>query len=1105
MAGRIPQLSFDMRGSSMDMEADGLLTEEMVDEAVEVVLEPHPEDVREDYRNVWASDDTSEVARMLQASMASKTSRLRSFADVSRKQITVPYLLDADKQRALNSRYRELDIRYLPHNLRDHMEAAADRLLSTVILHSRVPENVPYVDFGGSVVMHVEQGNSNVLVVGGLHDPKDAARAQMNMMRLRVLANDEKAKPITRQMARSILNDEGLYYREGSLQDYDGDRRVGVMSHVYDVPLVEIPAMMEKTGMLLFEGTLHFSSRFFFEESGELEDVGARFELKDGEFSMGFVDSPSHWYSHDWAQFSLYGTDQLINVGDNCYSYKIYENRGDTISFRILRVSSNCRRPRKQYVARPGVPMIEVSSYEHASLVAMESGTLSKVKRRYPKDVWERMVRSAMNDAARSELNFQNQVKAYRNIVAGHKYNGVSTISEKVPATDVHWLVVDSSLYALTRLVLMRRSTRIFTANEMERRALAGCSVFGLMAKALLKPISDAIGATLSPLKTFMDWLVDAFTEDKLVEAAVMPRLVRVDVGRELHAEMEMGGNVASVPHDEYPFREFTAKLIELDAFVEKVLEEAREVESAAVVSNRPEVRVEGKLFDEDLGDFATELGVSEGETLVDKPEWVPFSADDPVVKEVYSYSTDSHTEAQMKEAMYETIRAIKEESNALESWCANVFSKFAGGRGVDASEVSRVKEQYNDFDFWYVTDGVIANESVTGVKGSSFAYSGVYCPQYVTVEDPNGEETYTRLVPVLESEYSDEARGIFRVYNTMSCSYTGLIMVCNGLKVLNGPHIAAGIQVASKMPCNAVMGGLVGGPGCGKTHTIGKSFKKGDMAITPLRSSARDIRLKLQKEKGFSERAAHKCVRTLDSLLVEAGQNAGFSGSKKLPSAFMVHVDESYNTNAGRIYSVLSLLNAKRCMMYGDKMQIEFVVRADMVLTYAAVKYSHVVMRYTIFRFGARILACVNPHYGGTLRTANACDGEVSMTKVMPAIDASEDVKLLVMNQAAKNILFKKYPQFRSKISTVHEAQGSESDVVYLFNFEPRKMSADNPAYLYNQPRYVNVAITRARKRFTYVYTSDHPDLVKQWLKRAEDDSYVQACKDLQTAGESI
>lgn len=1103
MAGRVPELSFAARGMGVDVEPDQTLTPQIVDAAVESVLAPYDEEVRERYRAAWAVDETSEVARMLQSAVISRSSRLKSYSDVSRRPITVNYSLNTEDQVLVSKRYPEMELRFMPNKQHDHPLAAVDRLLSSVKLHSKMPVGMRYPDFGGSVLMHVEQGNVDVVVVGGVHDVKDAARSTMVRMRLRKLAHDTGVSDVTRMMAKSVLDNEGIYFVESSLQTLEGNYTAGAMSHVYDVPLLDIPKMMNRTGMLLFEGVMHFSSRFFFEEEGEMPGVGARFRISGGEFQMGFVDSPSHWYGHKWDDFSCYGADQILRVAGACYSYKVYENRGDTISFRILRVDSDIRNPGPQYVQRPGVPMVAVNSYEHANVSAMVRGRLSAATRLYPKDVWERMVRSAMLDASRGELDFAKHFKSYRSVVAGHKYNGVSTVSEVVKTTQVPWLVVDSALYGLTQVTMLRRTTRAFAASELERRVLAGSSVLSLTLRSFVTTAMKAMGAVVCPIWSLLSSLM-AYNEravDKLVEVSVQTQLVRIDGRTLVHA----AGPRYLVEYQEFPFREQAMKDEALKTFVAAVLEANSSDERGAVRSDQPSVAVEGLLVD--VGGMSVSEVVSGTlvESGADIPSWVPFVGDtDPLIKEEYVQSTEFHTPAQRRDAVVETVRAVDAEYKEIEAWASERFSRYAGGRSPDVDEIGRVREANKNFDFWPVNRGMLQQTSLLGADISTFDYAGVYCPEYVVVIDPGGRSVSTRLVPVEDTVYENAVRAVFRSYKSLPVEYTGLVMVSDGMKILNAPHVSAGLKLASNQSFDAELAIMEGGPGCGKSYTISRNFKAGDMVVTPLRKSAKDLREKLVGLGLLTAKAAFRAVRTMDSVLVEAGKKGGFSDSR-LNSAFMVHVDECFNANAGRVYAVLALLKAQRVMMYGDRLQIEHVVRADVTLLYSQVEARHVVKRWTVFRSAPEVLAVFNRHYDYKLRTANKVRGEVVMLHgEYPVVQAGEDVMLLVMNQASKAVVKKRYSGKSVEIATTHESQGSEADTVILFNFEVRKIGEDNPVYLYNQDRYVNVAVSRAKRKFIYVYLSGHMDTVKKWIGDAVSPALIQECGNLANAGVS-
>lgn len=1103
MAGRVPEMSLGGPSGSQDVEPASLVTPQLVDRAVEQVLRPFPEETRAEYVRAWGADETSEVSKLLQRAMAAEGNRLKSYQDVARKPIIINHALSEAEQESITKRYPDVELIFRPTVGHDHPLAAADRKISDVLLHSRIPAHMRYVDFGGSILMHVEAGNRNVLVVGGLHDKKDAARATIIRMRLRRITGDETASSISREMARSVLANEGEYYVDGSLEKFDQKFRAGVMSHVYDVPLVEVAKMMERCGMLLFEGVMHHSERVHFETEGELPSVGARFRVVEGsrrkkkEFQMGFIDSPSHWYGHSYDQYMHYGADQIMNGSKKRYSYKIHEKRGETISFRVLETGPRTEANSHQYFSRPGVPLVEVSTFEHGSNIDTEAGKLRDVKRRYPEDVWERMVRSAMLDASRGDLNFHKHIRSYRSITAGHMYNGVTTVSEKVPSTDVPWLAVDSAVYALSQVMLMRRGLKVFVGEEMERRLLARGSMVDLLAKATLDSLIAITKLPLWGLKR-TGRFVTGWGEshvNRLIDVAPVPRFVRVDPSTLISSKKLADTPVNSA--SAFPWAEYVSSTADVHQFVEELKAQAKlEEEMAPKADSKGEMRIEGELHGTDEGS-ATYVAGTASEAAGTKPDWVPLEPPGSKVVENYEYFPGAHGPEERRDAVFEAIKACQAEAKTLEVWCADRYTQFAGGRKPDVDEVRRQSEANRDFDFWPVNSGVISN-SILGRAVDDMTEAGVYCPVPVQVLDADGVLVDTNLIPVKEATY--EYGKVFNNHKVIEMDYTGYIMTCRDLTVFNGRQLAAGLRASTGRGFSQEIAGMIGGPGCGKSYSIVKLFKRGDMVVTPLVHSAKSLRRDLVEAGKLTESAAFRCVRTLDSVLCAAG-----SGQKML-TADRVLVDECCNVIAGKYYAVLALLGARRSMMYGDDNQIPPGVRAEMALTYKLVSFPHIVRRWTVFRSAAPVLACFNGHYGDKLRTARVGEGTVKVVHdVNLTLPSTGTLALLVMNQAKKADLRRLYPKNKGQIHTVHEMQGGEADTVILFNFETRKMSDDNPTYLYNRDEYVNVAISRAKFHFVYACLSSHQDLVKKWIERGGTPAFVKGAADAQTAGEPI
>lgn len=1091
-------LSYAGRVARQDVSPETLVTPELVDRAVEAVLESFPEDVRDAHRRAWGNDDTGEVAQQLQAAIVAKSSLLKSYAGIVRQSVTVPYVLKEEQQRSLVRRYPDMDIKFKSTASHDHGLAAADRLLSSIRLHSKIPVGMRYVDFGGSVLMHVERGNVDVCVVGDLHDVKDPARAAMVDMRLKMIAKDPGSSENSRIMAQSILRNEGKYFQRGSLETFTGRFDAGVMSHVYDVPLKEIPAMMARCGMLLFECVMHYSDRFHFEEEGELESVGARFRVSKGRFEMGFVGSPAHWYGHEWGQFIAYGADQVIDAGDHRYSYKVTERRGDTISARILQVGGGARPNVLQHVVRPGVPMIEVSTYEFPTKADVELGRKFRTKRYYPVDIWENMVRSAMQDASNQQLDFRKHVRTYRNLVAGHKYNGVTAVTGTVPTTDVPWLVVDSAVYALTQILLLRREIKSFIATEMERRLVSEKWLPSVAISAFLQTLVTVTGLPLVPLEWLGEKSMRFFEKvvDGVISTAPVKQLVRLDA-----AVLDSSLSVRDTAQPEMlSLQEEAKRLLDIEEFAAAVLEEARKDKEQAPKEDAEVVHVAGERVDESVTAVASS-SVTAYDIASGKPDWLPLSPPGSGVVERYLGSKVGHTPAQRREAVFEAVKVCAAEAQTLEVWCAEKYRKYALGRDPDAVEIGPISEANQDLDFWRVTEGVIG-ESVLGKAPEAFAAAGVYCPRPVEVMD-DGVVRTTTLYPVVEATY--DWKKTFRVHKVIQPEYTGWVLTCRALNVFNGRQVAAGLRASTTLAADYEMGAIIGGPGCGKSYSIAELYARGAMVVTPLRSSAADVRAALVKRKKLTERAAVRCVRTLDSILCEVGSGAG-KERFNVPKAARVYVDECFNALAGKFYAVLSLLGAKEIIVYGDKLQIPPQVRAHIATMYGHIEPQHEIARDSVRRSVDVVLACFNGHYGDKLRTLNRENGEVKMIQgVDNFVKRSDDILYLCMNQADKHKIARLYPDAVGKVYTTNEAQGKDAEEVVLFNFEARKMNPENVMYLYFRPEYVNVAISRAKRFFTYAYTSPYEDLVKKWIERGRSPQLIAGGTDISTAGQPI
>ena len=1071
-------------------------TPEVVDRAVERVLAPYDDVKRDRLLRAWSTDDTGPVAAMLEAAVQASAVRIRSYDNVARVPVQLGFGLRAEEQRSLAQRYPDLNIVYRVSSQRDHGLAGADRKLASIVLHSKIPVHMPYVDFGGDVMMHVENGNRKALVVGGMHRKDQTRNPKIALMLKRISGNPE-ASPDSRGMADSILRETGTFYRDANVSEFSERYLAGVMSHVYDVRLEDVAMMMERCGMEVLEGVMHFSNRFFFEDEGVLEDVGARFRIKNGRFEMGFEASNVEWYGHDWKEFMLYGADQVLMAKTARYSYKVTNRRGSTIEYRVLRIGDGALPNPHQFMARPGVPMVEVRTkgFETDGDAARRRARV--MVRTYPEDVWDRMVRKAMSDAQKGALNFHEHVQTYNGITAGHKYNGVSTVSGTVDALDVPWLVIDSALYGLTQVLQMRQQSRAFVDSMVSLRKFQSSGAFVKMCRVLGETM-------LAALKAPLDWLMKPFealmhaSESNVgfvVEAAPLVKYVRIDAGQLSPLRKTTDDEGYDQP---FPFARYALETAELDEFVHKVRERKAAEALAEPGAGLAGVHVE---VDGDVTDLASTTQVESGQPSdlgQAKPDWVPMQPPGSRVVETYSFNTEAHSEKVRRAAVLEAATIASNEYRDLVNQCAVFYSRFCPGGVVDEGLLKAHSGKNHDLDFWSVNKGALGT-SLLGTPVSLFDYGGVWCPVKHNVRLKTGDVVSTNVVTVNAITVTDK-RGTRSFSVLESSSYSGWVLTVRQMKVLNSLEVEAGLRTAHGLAMDYEASCMLGVPGCGKTTTICEVFRRGDLVLSPLKRSVDDVRKKLVQSGKLDRNSAAKSVLTVDSVLCRVGRGSA------LPRVQRVLIDECYTTLGGKVYAVAALFGARYALLFGDPKQIEPVVTTFAPVTYMQVSVPHEVKRWVTFRCAPKVVAVWSEHYEHKVRTYVQETGEVEVHSATDyELSDNPERALLMMNQATKTVIRSKYGRNKGTINTTHEKQGGEADEVVLFNTEMRKMGENNPTYLYNNPRYVAVAASRARTKFVYVRSSAHEDLVTRWAARADDPAFVAALSDVSTAGQPV
>lgn len=343
------------------------ITPELIDEAVNLVQTRVPTDsgTAEALRATMRNDVDSMVAHSMYNTRAALDRA--ALATIARTDLWMPYALDDKDVKSLTRYAPEFKLNFRHVVSHDHAMAAACRKIDTAIIAARLPQGVPFSDIGGNPMVYINNAMDNWHVCGGDLDPKDAKRWKERNLEAKRIVSKGGTNHRRVQLAKRFLASDKTLVCGDRAELCDVQTPVGVAIHVYDIPMEHWPIIMERKGLQIVEGCLLFSDLFFEEKSGVLGVSKSRYEIDTTRdtFMMGFEKSPGWWYQHKWSEFVLYGTDQLILGTSANYSYRVIERRGDTIFFRIIKISRLTEIvDMQQTFSYPEIPVVVVNGFE---------------------------------------------------------------------------------------------------------------------------------------------------------------------------------------------------------------------------------------------------------------------------------------------------------------------------------------------------------------------------------------------------------------------------------------------------------------------------------------------------------------------------------------------------------------------------------------------------------------------------------------------------------------------------------------------------------------------------------------------------------------------
>nr|WPV74305.1 MAG: RNA-dependent RNA polymerase [Drosophila Hillwood park negevirus] len=251
-------------------------------------------------------------------------------------------------------------------------------------------------------------------------------------------------------------------------------------------------------------------------------------------------------------------------------------------------------------------------------------------------------------------------------------------------------------------------------------------------------------------------------------------------------------------------------------------------------------------------------------------------------------------------------------------------------------------------------------------------------------------------------------------------------------------------------------IGLIQAGPGCGKTFDIINEHKPTDSMVILSTVEGRQDFIRRAELKYGKINDAEMRYRTLASVLMNPRSLIKFQ---------RLFIDEALMNHCGAIFSAIGILNPEHVFLYGDSQQIPFVNRcrkvdckfyniADCVDVTRTLNVSYRIPCDIAFRF--------KNEYETGLKAISVNTNSAKIIKIsnIANVPIKKNVQYLCFTQSEKNLLLQK----SIDVSTIHEFQGKEADVVYVV-----RLNHFAQEEIFLRKSYALVALTRHKREMRY------------------------------------
>jgi len=284
-------------------------------------------------------------------------------------------------------------------------------------------------------------------------------------------------------------------------------------------------------------------------------------------------------------------------------------------------------------------------------------------------------------------------------------------------------------------------------------------------------------------------------------------------------------------------------------------------------------------------------------------------------------------------------------------------------------------------------------------------------------------------------------------------------LMAAESLRLYQAPRLYEATKdvMIKTVPLLVVDDGV---PGAGKTTKQIFEAPDGALLLTAFKETAIETREKLLARRPDSNITVH----TIDSYLLNHRTKAD-----------IVYIDEIFAVHAGTIAIIAALTNASVIRGFGDSCQLPAISRVfSFPFLYNKLFDHHVDKVTTTNRCPADVCASLRPTYKNFL-TRNPVVTSLKRVRIFSLDDIpySPAVRYMTFTQAEKqqltDYLKKNHGNFHYKVTTVHEAQGTQARNTALVRINTKKL------VIFQSQPHVTVALTRHTAQHTYyTFTSE-------------------------------